>query len=228
MNGHTIERGTDGVFRSSGIFQEVAWNSPRKDGPAFVRSGVKNPKLKGSSPTAYLAGQELVVEAFGNMMRSANANEATYQVEIIGGRPGYLNGMALELNEAIVALRELKETFGPDFNAKTVSHTKTTADEMVYLLDLADKEETEEIRLVMLQFRIPRAEVLLSLTAIKVGKVKALAKIMLVPAEEHISKRSLAKVRRAYASPAYQATMCQEMTGMRKALVGSYGRGGNT
>lgn len=220
--GHTVVRYPEHSFHSSGLIQEVRW-----EGEKYVRTGIYNPHLTANDPEAYLGGGEAVVTA---LARAIDANSDS-SVLIIGGRPKYLQEAAadqLELSEGSVMATEFKNlTLGYRKAPMVVTHTKTTEDEMQVILSQA--AGYDQVRVIALAVRIPRAALLLQKAAMNQPDGAACAlRVIFSAAELHLPQGWWPRLERLTGTVAYRNTLASEQAGIRALLSGSYAKGGTS
>ena len=228
--GHSVVRMSDGTFRPSGIYQDIIYADPSRPFP-FRRTGVWNPNCDPDATTSYLGGGEVVVGAAVLLYRQLEAAGKRVTLYMVGGRSDYLESIAAdqaELSEATVMESMARGLLGKQASIRTINHTRTTEDDIHAIMDTVERCGCEQAFVVMMTFRLPRAEVILQKLIINNPAVEQTAsRTVFASAEAYLP--DVPSYQRMWSSTAYARTAENERVGMRKILLGQSGTtGGKT
>lgn len=228
--GHSVVRMSDGTFRPSAIYQDIVYPDPGRSFP-FRRTGVWNPNCDPDATTSYLGGGEVAVRAAVSLHRelATAGNRAT--LYMVGGRSDYLASVAMDqtgLSEATVMEAMARDLLGTEASIRTINHTRTTEDDIQAVVDTIEQCGCGRAFVVMMTFRLPRAEVILQkLVASNPAAERIASQIVFASAEAFLPDMST--YRRMWCSAAYARTAENERVGIRKILLGqSATTGGKT
>ncbi len=141
---------------------------------------------------------------------------------MVGGRPNYLDKIAPELpnlDEAIVMQTIALQQFDDESVVRVIHNTSTTEDDILAILMTAAKEGLDQVLIVMMAFRIPRAETILQTLLREHAEFESAAiRIIFFPAEQYVLQPE--EYRLMTDSAAYKRTVENERFGIRKMLSG--------
>lgn len=228
--GHTVVRMPDGSFRPSGIYQDITYPDPRRSFP-FRRTGVWNPDCDPDATTSYLGGGEVAVRAAVSLHRELATAGRHVALFMVGGRSDYLESVATDrtaLTEATVMEDMARELLGTEASIRTINHTRTTEDDIQAVVDALEQSRYDRAFVVMMTFRLPRAEVILQkLIASNPAAERIASRIVFASAEAFLP--DMPTYRRMWCSAAYARTAENERFGIRRMLLGqSATTGGKT
>jgi hypothetical protein len=228
--GHSVVRMPDGTFRPSAIYQDITYPDPGRSFP-FRRTGIWNPDCDPDATTSYLGGGEVAVRAAVLLHEQLATAARRVTLYMVGGRSDYLASAAddqTDLSEATVMEGMARGLLGTEASIHTINHTRTTEDDIQAIVDTIEQCGYRYAFVVMMTFRLPRAEVILQrLIAHNPAAEGIASRIVFASAEAFLPDMST--YQRMWCSAAYARTAENERVGIRKILLGqSATTGGKT
>ena len=220
--GHSIVRMPDGSFQPSGLYQDIMYPIPGKSFP-FRRTGIWNPEPDPDpdAGTAYLGGGEVVVDASVALYRQLAQPGNAVALHMLGGRADYLETAAPgmpDIDEAIV-MKAMAQRSLDGASIGTFRRTRTTEDDIGAVLEEVRESKPDRAFVVMMTFRIARAEAIAQKLVIEQPALEAaMASTVFCPAEQHVPRPG--EYVRMMSSAAYARTVANERFGIRKMLLG--------